>query len=172
MVIEETRKKIHFVPFEIKKGRSVDTSPAPTVTLVKGALRFNKNFITEIGLNGKFVKFFYDPIKKVVGWQVKTEVNLAVVGKTWKMVNANATLGSWTVNIGKMLDLLDSKASQKAYYKLPVMKYVEANGMDRGTVYYFIELIDEVEDPKKASKPEAPVTEKELEAALENITQN
>lgn len=145
MAIEETRKKITFVPFEIKKGRAVDNSPAPTVSIKNGALRFSKNLITETDLNGKFVKFFYDPLKNVIGWQVKAEVNLQFVGKTWKMVKANPGLGIWTVSIGKLLDEIDVKYKEKAWYKLPVKKYVEANGMDKGTVYYFVELVNEVE---------------------------
>lgn len=172
MAIEETRKKITFVPFEIKKGRAVDTSPVPTVTLNKGALRFNKILIKELNLNGKFVKFFYDPIKNIIGWQIKTEVNLQVVGKTWKMVKQNPTIGSWTVNIGKMLELIDKKAPERVYYQLPVKKYVEANGMDKGTVYYFVELVGEAEAPpgEKGSKS-ATVSDKDLDTALQGITQ-
>ena len=66
MAIQETRKKMTLVPFEIKKGREVDNSPAPTVTLNKGALRFSKRLIDELGLNKQFVKFFYDHMKKTV----------------------------------------------------------------------------------------------------------
>lgn len=174
MAIEETRKKITFVPFEIKKGREVDTSPAPTVTTKNGALRFSKKYIDEQSLNHQFVKFFYDPIKNVVGWQVKKQVSLEAVGKTWKMVNQNAKTGFWSVSIGKMLAIMDAKHPEREWHKLPVQKHVEANGMDKGTVTYFVELVVEVnhrkpkeEEPQPTEVPAADL----LDTALEHATQ-
>lgn len=152
MAIEETRKKIHFTDFEITKGRAVDNSPTPTITIDSGNLRFSKAIIVETSLNGKFVSFAYDPIKNVVGWKVKAEVNLTLVNKQWKLVKANGKNGLWTVSIRKMLDAIDptGKMSTKKYSKLPVQKYVEANGMDKGTIYYFVDLNEEI-GPKKTS---------------------
>lgn len=152
MAIEETRKKIHFTDFEITKGRPVDLSPPPTITIDAGGLRFSKALIVETALNGKFVSFAYDPIKNIVGWKVKAEVNLAVVNKQWKLVKQNETNGNWTSSIRQMLNAIDptGKMSTKKYSKLPVQKYVEANGMDKGTVYYFVDLNEEI-GPKKTT---------------------
>lgn len=152
MAIEETKKKIHFTDFEITKGRPVDNTPAPTVSIDKGQLRFGKSLIVDTALDGKFVSFAYDPVKNVVGWKVKTEVNLTLVNKQWKLVKQNQTNFSWTVSIRKMLDAIDptGKMSTKKYLRLPVQKYVEANGMDKGTVYYFVDLNEEV-GPKKTT---------------------
>ncbi len=162
MAIEETRKKIHFVPFDINKGRDVDTSDAPTIKLTEGLLRFTKGLITELGLNGKFVRFFYDPIKKVVGFQVREEVELRALkgeGK-WKMVRQNETNGSWTVSIRKMLAAnFGSKVAEKKYPLAPIKKYIEMTDiMTKGQVYYFFEIVDEY-DPNE-------VTEDDLEKLL------
>jgi hypothetical protein len=158
MAIQETRKKITFTPFEIKKGREVDTSPAPTVTIRKGVMRFNASLVHELSLNGKFVKMFYDPIKSVVGFQIKNEVSLQVVGKTWKLVKTNGKTGIWSITIRKMLNAIGSGYAEKSYYQLPVQKYVEANGMDKGAIYYFVEL----QGADESKDAEAPELEKQL----------
>lgn len=148
MAIAETRKKLHFVPFDIKKGRDVDTSPAPTINVKEGALRFSKALITELNLNGKFVKFYYDGIKNVIGFQYKTTAALqSMKDGTWKMVNQNPKNGCWTVSVRKMMNSqFGEKQAKKNYGALPVIRYREGSDiMDRGDVYYFVELVDEVE---------------------------
>ncbi len=172
MAIEETRKKIHFTPFDIKKGRAVDESPAPTMTLTAGSLRFNKSLTTELNLNGKFVKLYSDPIKNVIGFQIGTEVIDHPDLKGWKLVNANPDTGMWTVSIRKMLEQqFGEKTAEKKYGKLPVRKYVEANGMDRGMTIYFVELVDEVtNEPKKPiTESTVPVNEADLDKALDQL---
>lgn len=148
MAIEETRKKIHFTPFDITKGPGVDSSPAPTLTLTQGSLRFNKSVIKELSLTGKFVRFFYDPVKKIIGFQIKTEVELRQLkgeGK-WKMVNSNKVTGSWTVSVKKMVEQqFGMKTAEKKYPPFPVKKYIESSSaIHKGDVYYFVEIVDEV----------------------------
>lgn len=165
MAIQETRKKIHFTPFEIKKGRTTDDSDAPTITIIRGNLRFGAGIIRELNLNGKFVNFAYDPLKNIIGFRVQEEVNLRIVGKTWKMVRQNPKSGQWTVSVRKMLEMIDQKMMNKAFYRLPVQKYVEANGMDRGQIYYFVELIDG-ESPQGSETP----SESEITQPLTEVT--
>ena len=151
-MIEETRKKIHFVPFDINKGRDTDTSDAPRVKLTMGSLRFTKSLLTELNLDGKFVRFFFDPIKKVVGFQVKEQVELRALkgeGK-WKMVRQNKSNHSWTVTIKKMLRAnFGEKIAEKNYPMAPIKKYVEMTDvLSKGQVYYFFEIVDEVKEEK------------------------
>lgn len=153
MAIQETRKKITFSPFEIKKGREVDNTPAPTVTIRKGVLRFNSSLISELNLNGKFVKMFYDPVKGIVGFQIKEEVSLQVVGKAWKLARVNEKTKTWSITISKMLRAIGPGYDQKSYYQLPVQKYVESNGMDKGLIYYFVELQGAEEDKGRVVTP-------------------
>lgn len=175
MAIQETRKKITFTPFEIKKGREIDTSDAPTISISKGQMRFNPSVMEELSLNGKFIKMFYDPIKSVIGFQIRQEVSLQVVGKTWKMVRKNDSTNMWTLQVTKLLDQIDPAFRDKVFKKLPVHKYIEANGMEKGTIYYFVELNAlEAEEPRLRgpNKKKSPVTEADLDKALQTITQD
>lgn len=150
MAISETRKKLHFVPFDIKKGRDVDNTPAPTITVTQGSLRFSKALITELGLSGKFVKFYYDAIKNVIGFQFKDEAALqSMKDGTWKLVTQSMN-GNWTVSVKKMMKAnFGEKQASKSYGQLPVQRYREGSDiMDRGEVFHFIELVDEVENKK------------------------
>ncbi len=151
MSIKETHRKIHFTPFEIKKGRDVDDSPSPTMTLKTetGALRFSKSLITELNLDGKFVKLYYEPTKRIIGFQFKSTATDNEL-KSWKLVKRNPVTGTWTVTINKMLNQFNSKPTKDLYSMMPVRKYVDSTGvMNRGDVFYYVQLIDNPDELKK-----------------------
>ncbi len=140
MAIQETKRKIHFNFFDLTRGKMKDTSPAPTVSLDKGKLRFNRSVIDELVLDGKFVAFYYDPIRSIVGFRVREQIDQREM-KTWKLVRQNKTNKCWTVQIGKLLAAIDSKELDKTYRNLPVKKYVEQSDvLARGDVYYYFKL--------------------------------
>lgn len=151
-MIEETKRKIHFTAFDIKKGRSKDTSAVPTMAIYQGSLRFNKSVIDELSLDGKFVRFYYDPTKQIIGFQVKHEIAQTQM-RTWKMARQNKTSGLWSVSIKKLLRELGEETESKNYYSMPVHKYVEQSEMmNRGEVYYYVRLAEAGDLPRKKSE--------------------
>lgn len=148
MAIQETKRKINFIPFTVKKGRDKDTSPAPTMTLNQGKLRFSKSLITELDLNGKFVRFFYEPSRNIVGFRVEEQINQEVM-KDWKMVRQSSN-GNWTVTITKILAFFHRGLESKSFEKMPVKKYVEMTSMlDRGETFYYVVLSNEANEDEE-----------------------
>lgn len=144
MAIKESKKKIHFVPFEQARGAMASNTPAPTVSVKKGVLFFSQKLIEELQLNGKFVRLFYDPLKKIIGFQIREQI-LQTEMKTWKLVRQNKQIKIWKISIRKMLAEIGPQCVEKKYSRLPVKKYISTEPMSRGEVYYFFEIIDEVD---------------------------
>lgn len=143
MAIEETKRKIHFTSFEPFINRKEKNEL--TVGMTNGSLRLTKALITELDLNGKFIKFYYDPQRKIVGFRIEEEIDQRVM-KDWKIVKSNTTNGNWTVSIGKLLLNIPGGFSEKKYKNLPVKKYVEKDdAIGRGMTYYYFEL-DKLEE--------------------------
>jgi len=151
MAIEETKKKIHFTPYAAVKGRSKDTSPAPTASVSKkyGTIQFSKGLITETGMDGKFVRLYYEPTKKIIGWRLREKIDQTEM-KVWKLCRPSKN-GTWVLGIGKMLGEFSGRLKQDAYLSMPVQKYREVEKFDphTGEVFYFVELMEPVEDAKK-----------------------
>lgn len=143
MAITETRKKLTLTAFDIVRGRDKDTSPAPTITFARGKLLFSKGLVRELDLNTKFIKFYYDPVKLVIAFQVKDQLpfeNLKGAGR-WRKVTVSR-FGNWTVSLTKMVSkTFGEEFLTKLIQHIPVQKYREQNDIiNRGEVYYFIEL--------------------------------
>lgn len=151
MAIKETTKKIHFMPYVAKKGREKDTDPAPTVTVNRkyNYILFSKSAIKEMGLDGKFLHFYFEPIKKIIGWQVRETIQQSDM-KAWRLVKAPKA-GNWKTTIKKMLDEFNGRLTKVSYEALPVQRYREINPLSeyKNQVFYFIELIDNPEELKK-----------------------
>lgn len=150
-MITETTKKILWVPYVVTKGRTVDTNPAPVATINRkfGYLSFGGKAIEEMGMNGKFIKFYFEPTKKVIGWQLRTEIKQEEM-KNWKLVKQlpNKT---WKVTITKLLAQFNGRLTKGSYTHLPVQKYREINPLSeyRNEVFYFVELVEDPEELKK-----------------------
>lgn len=151
MAIKVTSKKIHFTPFVPSRGRQVDTDPAPTVTLTKGKLLFGPKIIEELQMNKKFVQFAYDQAKSVIGFRIRENpLNLEEL-KDWKLVNQNEDSKFWSVQLSKIIEAVFGATTLAKKYKAPVQKYRESSGLDKGQIYYYIELSveNEVEQKEK-----------------------
>lgn len=150
-MIKETTKKIHFTPYTIAKGRSVDTDPAPVATVNKkfGYLSFGGKAITEMDMDGKFIKFYFEPVKRIIGWQLRTEVKHEDM-KSWKLIKQlpNKT---WKVSVRKLLEQFNGRLTRESYSNTPVQKYREINPLSeyKNEVFYFVELINDPDELKK-----------------------
>lgn len=152
MAIKETSKKIHFIPYNPTKGKDVDMTPAPVVTVSRKYMNisFTKGAVLEMGMSGKFIKLYYEPIKKVIGWQLRDHVEQREM-KMWKLVKPTASFGNWKCNIKKMLDQFGGRLTKETYKNVPIQKYREASSLSEynGQTFYFVELIDNPEELKK-----------------------
>lgn len=143
MAIEETKRKIHFRPFVQTKGRPVDTEPPPTVNVSKkfGTITFSKGAVKQTNMADKFVKLFYEPTKKVIGWQVGEKGMGLEEVKSWKLCTPNPKTGTWSLGAKKLLSEF-SGLTKDSYLNLPVQKYREMGALDQysGQTFYFVEV--------------------------------
>lgn len=151
MAIKETTKKIHFIPYISGRGKEKDLSPAPTVTVNRKfqTISFTAVAVREMGMDKKFIRFYFEPIKKVIGWQLRDIVQQNEM-KTWKLVKVKPT-GSFQTFIGKMLKEFDNKLTMEVYKNVPIQKYREINSLSeyKNQTFYFVELVDDPAELKK-----------------------
>lgn len=148
-MITETKTKIHFRAFTPRKGRVHDTKKPPTVTLFSetGRMQFNRYAVEQMQMKGKFVRFFYEPVKKVIGWKVVSEINQNEM-KLWKVCRVHKN-GVWQVSIRQMLNLfqLGRRGLAPVYRNMVVKKYRETELLSApNDTYFYVELKDEYAD--------------------------
>lgn len=150
-MIEETKRKIHFIPYTGGRGKEKDTSPAPTITLSRkyNSLSFSRAAILEMGMDNKFVRFYFEPIKKIIGWQIKPGVTQQDM-KQWKIVKQKPN-GGWQTNVKKLLDQFEGRLTKEVYKGLTVQKYREIGALSeyKNETFFFVELVDNPEELKK-----------------------
>jgi len=148
MAIEETRKKIHFTAYNPDAPSPVKKEKAPTVVVNRkyNKILFGKKAMAEMDMEGKFIRLYYEPTRKIIGWQLREKVEQHEM-KTWKLVRANEQTLSYAIGIKKMLDDMGGRLTAEAY-KVPIQKYREMATLDphSGEIFYFVELVDEVKD--------------------------
>lgn len=145
-MIRETKAKIHFTPYIIKKGRAekdvTEKSPVASVSVKYGRLNFTSHAIKEIGMAGKWVKLYYEPHRKIIGWRVKDKVENGEL-KTWKLCQPDKNNGTWGMSITKMLTEFKG-LTQESYLNLEIQKYKDIGGghlnQYAGETFFFIEV--------------------------------
>lgn len=145
-MIKETTTKINFLSFQPKPGRVKDTNEPPTITLFaeKGKMQFNRYAIEQMQMHGKFVRFFYEPVKKVIGWKITDKVNQSDM-KLWKVCKTHKN-GVWQVSVRQMLELfqLGRKGLAPTYRNMVVKKYRNIEMLaEPNDTYFFVELREE-----------------------------
>lgn len=141
-MIKESTRKIYFTEYFPVKGRVKDESKPPFVRVntKAGVMVVGRKALDILGIEGQFVKFFYDQGKKIIGWKVRDKLeNGEVFSKSWKLVKANKSTGNYIVSVAGMLTHF--KGLEDTSYRCEVKKYREVSSiMDKGEVYYFIKL--------------------------------
>jgi hypothetical protein len=142
MAIKETRIKLHFEPYKASKGRIADTEPAPTVAVSRkyNYIAFSRSCVIETEMEGRFVKLYLVPSKKVIGWQTREKLDHSEM-KDWKLCKVNKQ-GQFRLNIKKLLDAMEGTPLKETYKRLPVQKYREVSMLSehKDEVFYFVEL--------------------------------
>lgn len=152
MIIKEVTKRIHFLAYNPDKKALPKEEESPTVVVNTkySNIVFGKHVLRETQMAGKFVRFYYEPQRKIIGWQLAEQVNQAEM-KLWKVCIPNKSTGVWNVGIGKMLKEMRLKEGH-SYTALPVQKYREKALISehKNDVFYFVE----VKDKDTADEPE------------------
>ncbi len=151
-MIKETTNKINFLPYIPKRGRAKNTDAPPTITLFveKGRMQFNRYAVDQMQMVGKFVRFFYEPTRKIIGWKVQDTVDQSEM-KLWKVCRTHKN-GMWFISVNKMLDLfpLGRKALSPVYRDMVVKKYRDIGLLSKSNdTYYFVELKGEYAEKEK-----------------------
>lgn len=147
-MISETKRKIHFLQYNPKKARAplADAVPTVSVSTKYNKLVFGGPAIRETGMSGKFVRVYYEPNRKIIGWQVKDKLEHYEL-KSWKLCRPNAIAGTWNISITKMLAEMRGLKKDKTYSNLPVQKYREMAPLSEhnGEIFFFVEVKEQDE---------------------------
>lgn len=146
MAIQETTKKIHLLPYQPRRGRAKNQDDTPTVnvSIEKERIQFSRYAVEQMQMVGKFVRFYYDPVKKIIAWKVEDRVEQQEM-KLWRVCRVYKN-GVWSFSIKKMIDLfqLGKKGLKSEYRNVPIQKYREVDVMSRpNDTYFFITLAPE-----------------------------
>lgn len=150
-MIVETKRKIHFSEYIPKKGRQKDTDAPSVVTVsrVHKNIRFPNRTLIKLGMEAKFVSFYYEATKKIIGWVIcdnLSEKQLAL--KKYRLVKPNAKSHQWTTSVAGIIEAFNGRLT-KDTYKCEVNKYVEQEGViEKGTIYYYVQLNDDYDKDK------------------------
>lgn len=149
MAIKETTKKIHFTEFIPGKKKLVVDASTPTVTVsVKyNSFTFPNSTVIEMGLEGKLIKLFYEPTKKIIGFKIIDKAVSQEELKSLKLVklDPNPKLRNFKFQLGKMLSEFQG-LKQDSYKNLPISKYVERQDKLGGAEVYFYVTLAEAEE--------------------------
>lgn len=147
-MITEVKRQIYFQPYVPLKGRKKDIDAPPVVTIDTkyNKIVFPARTLSILGLENKFIAFYFEPTRKIIGWRIKDNLGAGeLLGRKakWKLVKIN-TNGNWTCIIKGIIDNFGVSLKQEKYKNLEIKKYVEQEGViDKGTTYYFVELKEE-----------------------------
>lgn len=148
-MIQEVRKSIHFSPYIPSVGRKKDEEPAPTVSVdgVKGRISFGAKTLKKLGMIDKFVCFYYEPTRKIIGWRVRDKLDVGqLYGKNekWKLVKTfGKGTGFWITGVKGIVEEFKGFKRDGNYKKLEVLKYIEtASILDKNEVTYFVEVAE------------------------------
>ncbi len=144
-MIEETTKKINFLAYNPDMPVKKEAKDAPTVTV---SVKYNKivfgaSVLRETGMEGKFIRLYFEASRKIIGWQLRDSVSQGEM-KVWKLVKSYGTNKVWTASITKILSQMRG-LKKETYTKVPVQKYREMSPISqhKGEIFYFVELKDE-----------------------------
>lgn len=147
-MIQEVKRKIHFTSYVPEKGREKDTDNPPTVSIAikPASIRFGPRTIAILAMEGKFISFYYEATKKIVGWTLHTALDEAQIKSAkYRLVKVNPATNSYTTTIQGILNQIKG-LTKESYKNLEIKKYVEQEGiLSKGDVYYFVQLTEDYE---------------------------
>lgn len=148
----ERKKKIHFCPQPIGKSKDTGNGKAVTAALntKNNALVISTRAVDACNMRDKFVRFYYDPSQKIIGWRIRDKLESQEQLKQWKLCKPNPKSGVWSVSMTNIIKSMRGLKSDYSYKGLEVQKYREmsASSEHRGELFYFVEI----KEPKDENK--------------------
>lgn len=141
-MIKTTTRTIYFIPYSAKVGRKVDTDSPPTASIDTKhcILRFGRRTLQKLNMDGKFVRFFFDPDKNILGWQIQDRPMGLDEAKSWKLtkMNRSGVATFWVTGILQKFRGL----TKDSYLGLEIKRYVVTNQsvIEKGQTYYYVQV--------------------------------
>lgn len=135
----KTQRKIHFVEWTSHKGRGKKSKEElPTVSLnVKfGILNFGKKAISRLAMDKNWIKTYYEPSKKIIGWTKRGSVPQEEM-KNYKLVELDKH-GQFKIFVKGIVDQFIGLKEES--YKLEVQTYKDYHSLLDDKTYYYIKI--------------------------------
>lgn len=139
--MRETNKVIEFIPYKRKKTKeNGDNIPTASIDVKFGRLVLGKFLLQEYNWTGKWLKIYYEPTRKIIGWKIADNINQTVM-KDWKFIKPNKT-GTAQFGIRQMLQEFKRIDKSKNTQNLEVKKYVDRRSgyLETNETYYYVKL--------------------------------
>lgn len=138
MLALESKKVINFIEYSPTFGRNIDFGRGQaSINCKSGVITFPKKTIEGFGWQNQFMKFYYEPTKKIIGWKVRPEIKQEEM-KTWSLAKQAAS-GQVRVSIGGILKSMNFKKAE-SFHKLEIEKWNDTRVLSEGDTYYFVKL--------------------------------
>lgn len=115
--------KFNFTPV-INQAHCSKISKAFITINDKSSIIFNRACIEQYGLANKYIRFYTDADKKVLGWQIVTTVNdfKEIKNKKYRQIKTN-TWHTSTLSIRSIIQYMGVEG--KSFYKLKIQEYLD-----------------------------------------------
>lgn len=144
-MIKETTKKINFYSATLATGKKQEEkAPTVNVSVKFGRITFPTKLMDEIGMEGKFVKMYYEPQRRIIGWRLRDTVSQPEM-KEWRLCTKHKATKNFGMPITALLKEFKG-GFKKSSYIVPVQKYREMSKTSEhhGQIFYFAEVKDDV----------------------------
>lgn len=152
-MIQQTHRTIHFTEYIPIRGREkdIDSPPLVHIDVKHNIIKFNARTLAILGMDGKFISFYMEPTKMIVGWSIREGLSEEMLKmKKFRLVKSHKDSGVWTTSINGIMKAFNGRVSKDNYKKLEVKKYIETEGvLEKGTVYYYVQLTQPYENIKE-----------------------
>lgn len=142
MPIEKQEGKIHFVeyiPHQKAERDAKKESFTASIDVKSGYLRLGKPAIAKMNLDGKFVKFYFEPSKKIIGWKIKDSIGSSKEELSlWKPI----IMGKKVQAILGIRGILSQfvGVSKENYKGLEIKHYKDYGPLADGEELYYVKL--------------------------------
>ena len=139
---QQTHRQIHFTQYIPGRKKKEKEGPLlASVSVKHGLLILPGTTLKKLGMVDKFIRLYYEPTKKIIGWQIVNDSLNQEQLKTAKLVKIYPATNNYKTTITPMLREFKG-LKKESYTSLEVKKYVETGLLDRGTTYYYVKLKD------------------------------
>lgn len=140
MIAPESKKVIEFIEYKpTYGGRTPSDRGHATVSTKYKLITFPGKVLDGFGWRGQFMKFYYEPTKKIIGWKVKKSVSLEELSD-WIEVKTHSSSNQFRVSLTGMINDIPGLPKDHTFNKMEIERYEDKRLMSSNDVYYFVTL--------------------------------